>query len=190
MKTLSKICSNCSGVFNKAYTESVRAFLERRKHCSRECRAVTQTGVKLPESTVANMRGKVAHNKKLYLSKTCAECGGFFSVPQRLEAQKCCSVQCAGAFKNEGKSPLNKVLRMSAAYKAWRTLVFERDDYTCRECSQRGGKLHADHIQPFAFFLKLRFEVSNGRTLCVPCHMKTETYGGRAQRHRQVANAV
>ena len=27
-----------------------------------------------------------------------------------------------------------------------------------------------DHIKPFAWFSDLRFDVSNGQTLCVDCH--------------------
>lgn len=187
---MEKNCLHCKKTFQKLKTRSRRDFIERCKFCSKSCYTASMKGVPLSEERKSLLRGRVAHNRKQYLSKTCAECGGFFTVPQRLEKQKCCSVQCAGSYKNEGKSPLNKILRMSAAYKAWRTLVFERDDYTCKECGQRGGKIHADHIQPFAFFPTLRFEVSNGRTLCVPCHTKTETYGGRAIGYKKGANAV
>jgi 5-methylcytosine-specific restriction endonuclease McrA len=34
--------------------------------------------------------------------------------------------------------------------------------------------LEADHIKPWAYFPSLRFELSNGRTLCRPCHDKTK----------------
>ena len=74
-------------------------------------------------------------------------------------------------------------IRKSLPYRLWRKAVFERDDYTCQDCGKRGGKLNADHIKPFALFPELRFNVSNGRTLCsVPCHRRTETYGGRVSR--------
>lgn len=66
-------------------------------------------------------------------------------------------------------------------YKTWRKSVFDRDDYTCVECGIRGCELNADHIKPFAYFPELRFELSNGRTLCKPCHLKTDTYGGRSK---------
>ena len=81
---------------------------------------------------------------------------------------------------------------MSSAYKAWRTLVFERDDFTCQECGIKNGLgktvyFHADHIKPFAYYPEFRFEVSNGRTLCVPCHRKTPTYGANGWRlHKQL----
>lgn len=80
-------------------------------------------------------------------------------------------------FWKGGISPLNERIRKSGAYQEWRKSVFERDDYTCQECKQRGGELHADHIKQFAYFPELRFVLSNGRTLCVNCHRQTETYG-------------
>ena len=78
-----------------------------------------------------------------------------------------------------GITPINLAVRMSAKYKRWRTAIYERDSYTCRECKQIGGKLNADHIKPFSLYPEFRFELSNGRTLCVSCHKKTSTYGGK-----------
>jgi hypothetical protein len=71
----------------------------------------------------------------------------------------------------------NEKIRRSLKYRIWRSDVFERDEYTCQECGQKGGYLHADHIKPFSTYRHLRFELSNGKTLCVPCHKKTDTYG-------------
>jgi 5-methylcytosine-specific restriction endonuclease McrA len=59
----------------------------------------------------------------------------------------------------------------------WRKAVFSRDDFTCQICGIKGGYLEADHIKPFSTHHDLRFELSNGRTLCRPCHMKTDTWG-------------
>ena len=73
----------------------------------------------------------------------------------------------------------NKRLRSSLEYVDWRTKVFQRDNYTCQECGSRGVYLQADHIKPFAFYPELRFAIDNGRTLCVPCHKKTNTYAGK-----------
>ncbi|MCK9355127.1 MAG: HNH endonuclease [Gallionella sp.] len=78
-----------------------------------------------------------------------------------------------------GITHINKKIRESFDYEEWRTKVFQRDDYTCQHCGQIGGYLQADHIKPFAFFLELRFDVSNGRTLCLKCHRKTDTWGAR-----------
>lgn len=75
-----------------------------------------------------------------------------------------------------GVHTANNALRRTQRYKHWRTAVFERDNYTCQFCNANGVYLEADHIKPFAFFPDLRFELSNGRTLCKDCHMKTPTY--------------
>jgi hypothetical protein len=76
-------------------------------------------------------------------------------------------------FWKGGVTNNNKKVRNSLNYKLWRKAVFERDDYTCQFCDKRGGYLEADHIKPFAYFVNLRFELSNGRTLCLNCHRKT-----------------
>ena len=76
-----------------------------------------------------------------------------------------------------GTTPLYKKIRKSIEYKLWRIAVFERDNHTCRFCGQRGGILQADHIKRFADYPELRFAIDNGRTLCIDCHRKTNTWG-------------
>lgn len=83
----------------------------------------------------------------------------------------------------DGRDSMNHRIRNSLEYKLWRESVFERDNWTCQECGKRGVTLNADHIKPFAYFPELRFELSNGRTLCVPCHKNTDTYMGRALKY-------
>lgn len=61
----------------------------------------------------------------------------------------------------------------------WRRQVFERDDYTCQICGERGGKLNADHVRPARLFPELIVELSNGRTLCEACHKETPTFAGK-----------
>lgn len=72
---------------------------------------------------------------------------------------------------------------------AWSKKVKERDGYRCVECNYQGipgnKDTHADHIKPWSKYIDLRFELSNGRTLCVPCHKKTSTYG-RTRKIRQI----
>lgn len=81
-----------------------------------------------------------------------------------------------------GITPANRLVRTSSEYKTWREAVFKRDKYTCTQCAATHVVLNADHIKPFSKFPELRFDLSNGRTLCEPCHRKTDTYArkGRA----------
>lgn len=71
-----------------------------------------------------------------------------------------------------GISPENKIIRNSVQNDLWRIKVFERDGYTCQNCFQVGGILNAHHIKEFAKYPELRFEVSNGLTLCKNCHIQ------------------
>lgn len=74
-----------------------------------------------------------------------------------------------------GMSTKNEKARKSMEYKNWRRAVLLRDNYQCIWC-KTNDSLHVDHIKPFAYFVELRFDVSNGRTLCIDCHRKTPTY--------------
>jgi hypothetical protein len=69
-----------------------------------------------------------------------------------------------------GVTKPNELFRQTLAYKLWRTAVFERDNYTCVACGDRGVELNADHIKSFALFPELRLDLSNGQTLCIDCH--------------------
>lgn len=80
-------------------------------------------------------------------------------------------------FWKGGITPENKRIRHSPEYRDWRIAVMKRDDYTCQTCLVRGGELNVDHIKPFSLFKENRFDLGNGRVLCVSCHRKTDTYG-------------
>lgn len=71
-----------------------------------------------------------------------------------------------------GVTAKNEQDRKSKKYKQWRKFVFERDNWTCVLCNRNGGDMNADHIKKFSDYPELRFDVSNGRTLCVACHKK------------------
>lgn len=92
---------------------------------------------------------------------------------------------------NNGISALYRKIRRMTKYAEWRTYCFQRDNFTCVFCSRKATYLHVDHIRPFAAIVKDHnltstveaqtceelWNVNNGRTLCVPCHRKTDTYG-------------
>jgi hypothetical protein len=69
-----------------------------------------------------------------------------------------------------GITDKNKLARCSREFKKWREKVFERDSYKCQHCEQIGGELHPHHILKFSEYIELRFDISNGITLCKKCH--------------------
>ena len=69
-----------------------------------------------------------------------------------------------------GITPINQKIRASFEYKLWRKSVFKRDNWTCLVCGQVGGELNAHHIKSFKDYPVLRFEISNGITMCRKCH--------------------
>ena len=117
------------------------------------------------------------------------ELTGYVNQPEQMEKMRLRRIEL-GVMKGEkngmwkgGITPINLIIRTSSKYKEWRKEVFKRDNYTCVECSYTGRNLNADHIKPFAYFPELRFELSNGRTLCVDCHKKTDTYLSKARKY-------
>lgn len=177
IKYMKKNCLTCKKEFSKPVNESKKVWDSgRHKFCSKKC--------------MQDIKPKV--------TIVCLECKGYFQVRNyRKDIAHFCSKECSWQYRDEGKRTEDKKIRQSWVYKSWRTLVFERDNYTCVECKDhnyegRGEslQLHADHIKPFALFPELRFEVNNGRTLCVPCHKKTGTYGrGAIYRKKVLASA-
>lgn len=86
-----------------------------------------------------------------------------------------------------GITPLARAIRTLFNYRQWRSDIFTRDDFTCKDCGVRGGKLHAHHS--FKTFSAIMAEydiktiqdaidcaelwsINNGITLCVSCHTK------------------
>ena len=79
----------------------------------------------------------------------------------------------------KGGKTLNKIAH-TIEWRKWRKAVFERDNYTCQECGQVGGRLNAHHIKEVLSYPKLVFNIDNGRTLCFDCHKKTDNWGIKA----------
>ena len=93
-------------------------------------------------------------------------------------------------FGDGSKAVLKVSIVNHSKYKQWRTSVYQKDGFTCQKC-KNCNKLNADHIKPFALIIhenkitslqealdcKELWNIENGRTLCLPCHRKTKTWG-------------
>lgn len=94
-----------------------------------------------------------------------------------------------------GTTSLQRTIRTSGAYRRWRTSIFQRDNYTCIQCGAHSEREHrvvlnADHIFSLAQLIQKHhitsldqalqtselWDITNGRTLCHPCHTLTETF--------------
>lgn len=152
------------------------------KYCTKECfsKSIRTTETKSKQSE--KKKGLVAWNKGLNMWDTREHPKGTLGkkFPER-------SGENSHLWKG-GVSNQNELQRKSTEYKQWRKNVFERDLYTCQDCKKIGGRLHADHIKPFSIFKELRFNLDNGRTLCVKCHYKTDTYGGKMLKYENRNN--
>lgn len=123
------------------------------------------------------------------IKKTCQWCGNEFLIPMSTEiigSGKFCSGKCYGMWRSKNLTGKNSYSwndkisneerderRFSPQYIVWRKSVFERDNYTCQHCgTKKSGIFNAHHIIPFSKDKSLRFEISNGITLCKECHKK------------------
>lgn len=78
----------------------------------------------------------------------------------------------AYARKREGFM-IKKYSEAEKRYKEWRTAVFDRDEYKCVLCDNKEGKaLHAHHKKSWTDYPELRYDVSNGMTVCENCHKR------------------
>jgi len=170
------VCKSCGNIF-----ESAKGYDSRHpKYCSRICQS----------------KGLIIEKP----IKKCKECGKDFQVKYLHGLHFFCSNKCSSIDRGKklhgikrpnlsgknsplwmgGITPINELARKGIEYRDWRISVFERDNYTCQICKIKGGKLNADHIKSFAHYPELRFDLNNGRTLCVECHRKTDNYGSKA----------
>lgn len=183
-KTIVKVCGYCGVRFNTRRLDAI--------YCSNKCKSKDQ--------------------KKEKIKFICDYCGKEYGVypslvvvhKSRSHEHNFCSKACMSAFYVGSNSPnwvedrdtlkdQNKSIRWSKRMNDWRLSVFNRDNFTCAMCGNRSSKgnpviLNAHHIKPFSKYKHLRFEESNGITLCDACHKKT--YWKESQFQNEFENYV
>ena len=85
---------------------------------------------------------------------------------------------------NKSKPERVKERKTAEAYE-WTRQIYERDNYVCQICGYSKGKiLVAHHLNSYADYPNLRYELKNGITLCEPCHLEFHSiygYGGNTE---------
>lgn len=166
-----------------------------KKVCSKECLLILKTG----RNTGPWQKGSAPWNKGIKrdeeFRKACREralrlgqkwpsrkgiCGEkhpMFGKHHTVEAIRKISESHKGKipWNYQGITPFNKLERKRFRDQMQKD-VFERDNYTCQLCGDRGKDLQVDHIQSWAEYVELRFNINNCRTLCAKCHYQI-TFG-------------
>lgn len=128
---------------------------EKKVHCSKSC---SRKGVKRPLHSIIM---KEKHKQKSFGYKTG------------------CLLRDKNPSWKGGVTYEYRLFRKSRDYQKWRKVVLFRDNYRCVFCGTKNKPLHVDHIKQYAYYPELRLSIDNGRTLCLECHKKTETWARR-----------
>lgn len=172
-------CKKCIKEFQTKQSQIDRGY---GNYCSRVCHGLSQRG-----RTSWNKGGTSWMKGKKWSPET---------LKKNSEAHKGVKSFLWKGGVSEKNRTLRQNIMATTEYRQWRTAVFERDSYSCQECGARNGKgkavvFNADHIEAFALILQKHgidsvqgalicadlWSVSNGRTLCVPCHVETPNFG-------------
>ena len=157
------LCSVCGGEFHKKEEGNPKTCDKCRKGRCKLCGSLFKRN----------------NLKQMFCSQIC----GVKAHPEKTE----------NLIKHRGTKPRTYHLRKrpkhgGVVYNDWRLAVWKRDKFICQNCKKTANELKkmkikivADHIKPYCNYPKLRYELSNGRTLCLPCHKLTPTYGSKAR---------
>lgn len=188
---IKKKCIICGNVF-----QINKAKIKISKFCSRKCYGDSKKGM------VGYWKNKKIPKKtRIKISKALA---GKTRQPLSLETRIKIGNSQRGEKSSQWKggiTPIRIKLYNSWKWKQWRMDVFKRNNYVCQKCNKRGGRLHSHHcLIPFSQILNAikewanefnldiyetamkwqpLWDINNGQTLCLECHRKTESWGGK-----------
>jgi len=175
-------CQQCG---KQIYRKQFEIKSGKHKFCSNKCKHIAMIKRQSRNCEICGkvFMAKVSNISKGY-SKMCSmKCHGIHTSLRQAREKN--------PMWNGGITPALTAIRNSTRYHNWRMSIFLRDNFICQKCGVRGGKLHAHHIKSFSLImddiqknlplLNLQdaamlysplWEISNGTTICEPCHKK------------------
>jgi len=111
----------------------------------------------------------------------------FYGHKHTFENRKAKSIIMSGITEEEWKGFTKRRRFKERRNINWREFIFNRDNYTCQICGKRGCNLNSHHIKSWKNYPKLRFDTTNGISLCVECHNMTK---GKEERFEQLFNKI
>ncbi len=112
------------------------------------------------------------HRQKLSEAKKGKSCTNGFqkgTLPWNKDKPTPCLWGSTNGLWKGGKCSSSLIWRNRVQNRLWRETCLERDDHKCQTCGNK-EKLHVHHIKSWNDYPELRFEISNGQTLCISCH--------------------
>jgi 5-methylcytosine-specific restriction endonuclease McrA/predicted transcriptional regulator len=129
---------------------------------------------------VVNASSRTVHTWLTKLNIPTRPTGGAYKKGTTMSVESRRKMSAAKSGKYTGSSNPNwrgaqvtDAVRERRSYdaKVWREACLKRDNFKCTSCGS-SEKLHVHHILEFADYPARRWDINNGKTVCVFCHEK------------------
>ena len=191
-----KECEGCGQVMDRMMLKMRPSHFARKKYCSKKCYHRVKTDYR---QNYIDISGKIINGIKIIKDSGCRTVGGsvkwvcecycgniFTTLKSRLESGETSSCGCyrrkiaseaqkarIGSLHPNWNPNLTNEDRTSRRdlqeIVNWRNSVFEKDNYKCVICGQKGN-INAHHLDGYHWCENRRFDISNGMTLCISHH--------------------
>ena len=176
-----KICQICKKEFQKPVSCSKKEW-ENRVVCSKFCADIykkkytawNKGKTEKTDETIARLSEKMRQDfksgkRKSWMKGMTGELSPLYGTHHSEEHKEKISKSHLGEKHWNWKGGItNKIhlLRNKMQYKIWRNKVLEQDNNKCQRCGT-DKKLQCHHKKDFTKFPELRYDVKNGKTLCI-----------------------
>ena len=185
---VSVVCPRCEEIREVKFDNLMRTVHSFCNACSKQRKNDWMLGQTFGRLTVLRFGSGILETGGQISSTFICKCECGNEVEVRAKNLKVGETNSCGCYQKQRTSETNYnpnltdeervIKRNFPEYRQWRKAVFERDNYTCQMCFQRGGELQAHHLNSWASNKELRFDLDNGLTLCEECHTDLHFWNG------------